>query len=394
METSGSHRAGVLRPTPEGYATFEPSPLPPAGLRLDGQTHGALARAERAMGYLSGQVAARPRVATTVAMACRREAVASCRLDGSTVTMSDLLWWELDGPRADRLTVTAGEVRICANCARLLSEVASRGEAQALDESAGPPASRKWLCEVHRRLFRGLRGRDDRPGRIRSTVIWLGPRGSTAPTASFVPPAPETIAEHLDRLQEFLRAPPDLPPVACVALAFGQLESIHPFVDGSGRVCRLALVALLADGPSATAWPQLLCPSTWLAEGFGDHFRRLQDVRFAGDYEGWIRHFAEGLAQAAGRQVEHLAQLDEQLREHEERISGELPGLAQGAIGLLSHLAAHPLVSVPGVARLCQRSFANANILVSRLAQMGLLSEITGRKRNRRYVYSPYLDIT
>lgn len=369
-----------------GYATFEPAPLPPKpALALDGATYAALSRADRAIGILYGQVAARPRAAAIAGMACRREAVASCRLDGSPVTLRDLLWWELDGLRADRLSASAGEVTLCANYAAILQETVTA--------DGGATPGRRWLCEAHRRLFRGLRGRDDRPGRLRSTEIWLGPPGSTARAAAFVPPAPQAIAEHLDQLEAFLDGPAELPPLAKVALAFYQLETVHPFVDGNGRVCRLALMALLHEASGPPASPCIFCPSTMLAEGFAEHFRWLQRVRAEGDWEGWVRHFAVSLALAAEVEVARLGRTDELLREHEERIAYELPNLRHSAHILLARLVARPLTSVNDVAGLCRRTFANANLLVGKLEALGLLAEITGRKRHRRYVYTPYVDL-
>lgn len=369
-----------------GHATFEPAPLPPQpALALDGATYAALSHADRAIGILDGQVCARPRSAAIAGMACRREAVASCRLDGSPVTLRDLLWWELDGLRADHLSASAGEVKLCANYAAILQELATA--------DGGVTPGRKWLCDVHRRLFRGLRGRDDRPGRLRSTEIWLGPMGSTERTAAFVPPAPERIVDHLDSLQAFLDGPAELPPLARVALAFYQLETVHPFVDGNGRVCRLALVALLLAAGGPLGSPCMLCPSTMLADGFADHFRWLQRVRVEGDWEGWVRHFASSLALAAGVELARLGRTDDLLREHGERIALELPYLRHSAHLLLARLVARPLVSVNEVAGICRRTFANANLLVAKLEALGLLTEITGRKRHRRYVYTPYLDL-
>ena len=261
-------------------------------------------------------------------MACRREAVASCRLDGSRITLRDLLWWEMDGGKADRLGVSGGEARICANYAEALGSMLPES-GPARDEAV----SQKGLCSLHKALFARLRGRDDRPGELRKTLIWLGPAGSTAATAHFVPPLPQRVPEQVDRLQAFWRRDTPLPPLARIALVYLQLESLHPFVDGSGRVSRLCLLRMLqsAHGP----WPPLLTPSEGMAADVGEHFRQQQRARIQGDWEGWIRYFARRLGDAADAAAVRLERMDAELREHEERIGQHMAGLRQTAGALL-----------------------------------------------------------
>ncbi len=381
---SVSPRAGHLLRRPAGHTTFEPASLPPEGLHVNGALHRVLSAADLKLGYLLGQAAARPQSASLVAMACRREAVASCRLEGSTVTLKDLLWFELDGVRADTLSCPPGEVRVCLNYAAILLEDTE-------EVADATPVLRASLCALHQRLYRGIRGRDERSGHIRNAEIWLGPRGSTLQTAHYVPPAPEHIAEHLARLVVFAVDDAALPPLARLALIIGQLESIHPFVDGSGRVTRLTLLRLLSQvhGPAS----RLLCPSVLLAQDVGGHFRRLQRIRHAGDWEGWIHHFGCLVRDAAAAAADILTTTDDVLREHIDKIQHEQPTIRETGTRLLRHLASQPLVSVQHVAEVCGRTFANANLLVRRLQALGLLTEITGRQRHRRYVYKPFVDL-
>ena len=364
---------------------FEPTPLPPPGLRLNGVTHRALSEADRALGFLYGQIAARETARDLIGMACRREAVASCQLDGSRITLRDLLWWELDGNKADRLGVPGGEARICANYAEAIGSMLPK-----VNQVQEEAVSQGGLCALHKAIFSRLRGRDDRPGEFRRTIIWLGPAGSTAATAHFVPPLPQSIPEQVDRLQAFWRSETPLPPLARIALVFLQLESLHPFVDGSGRVSRLCLLRLLhsAHGP----WPQLLTPSAAMAADLGEHFRYQQRARLLGEWEGWIRYFARRLEEAAEAAAGRLERMDAELQEHEARVAQHMAGLRQTARALLRELVSRPLITVSDVARICGRTFANANLLVGRLEELGLLQEITGRRRNRRFLYSAYRE--
>jgi Fic family protein len=382
---SVSPRAGRHLIRPAGHFTFEPAPLPPIGLLIDGELHRTLSAADREMGFLHGQVEARPEASALVDMACRREAVASCRLEGSSVTLKDLLWFELEGVRADTASCPRGDVRICANYADMLRP----DNAEAGTDAT--PVLRASLCALHKRLYRGVRGREERAGRIRTAEIWLGPRGSTLKTAHFVPPAAEHIPEHLAKLLAFAVDDVALPPLARLALIACQLESIHPFVDGGGRVARLALLRLLSQthGPAAC----LLCPSVLLAQDVGGHFRRLQRVRHEGDWEGWLHHFGALVLEAARAASAILTDSDDVLREHTERIRSEQPTIRDTGVRLLRHLASQPLVSVQLVAKVCGRTFANANLLVGRLEALGILTEITGRQRHRRYVYAPFVTL-
>lgn len=374
--------AGEWVSRPGGHRTFEPAPLPPRHLPLTGPMLRALSTADRHLGRLEGQVAARPTSEALADLACLREAVASSRLDGSSVTLRDLLWWELDGARAKALTGPRGEVRIAANYARSL-----RDAAESPAPAAGDLLRRTSLCSLHARLFRGIRGRDESPGRLRCTEIWLGPRGSTLHTAHYVPPAPQTLETHLQQLLTF--AVDDdlaLPPLARAALLLAQLESIHPFVDASGRVTRLVWLDFLrrTHGPGV----RLLCPSAYLARDVGTHFDRLQRVRLKGDWAGWIVHVAQVLTSAARSEEERLTRLDDVLQEHDELLQRHEPGMRAPGKVLLDYLARRPIVSVQRVAEVCERTFANANVLVARLEDLGLMEEITGRRRHRRYLWS------
>ncbi len=381
-----SLRAGYLLDQPGGYATFEPASLPPTDLALDGATHRCLSEADRELGFLHGQVAARPGSGATMDLACLREAVASCRLEGSQVTLPDMLWWDFDGANAAKsLSSPRGDLRVCANYAAILRRLSEP------DGSEATPMLGKSLHHLHGQLYRGVRGRDARSGQTRRSAIWLGPQGSTLKTAHYVPPAPEHIPEHLARLLAFAVNDVDMPPLARIALITWQLESIHPFVDGSGWVTRLTLVRLLSETHGIAS--RLLCPSIPLAEDVGGYFRRLQSVRRDGDWEGWVLHFGTLLRDAARAGSVRLAHHDAVLREHEELIQREQPTVRETAIRLLHCLVAHPITSVQRVAEVCERTFANANLLVGRLEALGILQEITGRRRHRRYIYAPHAEL-
>lgn len=368
--------AGTWLARNAGHHTFEPAPLPPPTLQLSSQTLRRLSQADYELGLLQGSMQSQDDAADLRRLACLREAVASCRLDGSPVTLRDLLWWDVDGSAADRLSCSRGDVRIAANYAALLDRDAPE-EAQ--------PLLRRSLTDLHIDLYRGVRGREERPGRLRSSEIWLGPQGSTLQTALYVPPAPEHIERHLAQLLRFSVEEVPLPPLARLALIAYQLESIHPFVDGNGRVTRLTGLRLLGQTHGAvTRW---LCPSEHGSTNIGGHFRQLQSVRKQGDFDAWISYSADLFVAAARRQANHWQAAAQHLAQQRALVRREEPTLVRPALRLLHHLVRQPLLSVGQVAEVCGRTYANANVLVSRLQGLGILREITGRRRHRRYLH-------
>ena len=222
--------------------------------------------------------------------------------------------------------------------------------------------SQRGLRSLHKALFARLRGRDDRPGEFRRTIIWLGPAGSTAATAHFVPPLPQRIPEHVDRLQAFWGMDAPLPPLArigpCLA-ATGVPSSLRRRQRAGQPPVPVADAAERPRKP----WPQLLTPSVAMAADIGEHFRHQQRARTQGDWEGWIRYFARRLEDAAVAAAHRLERMDAELQEQEDRIGQHMAGLRQTAGALLGELVRKPLRH--GVRRgphlrpnLCQRQSA------------------------------------
>ncbi len=307
----------------------------------------------------------------------------AARLEGNPVALSDLLWYSLDGAEAEGLQSAPGAVQAALNyvhaAEHLLPAVRSKG------------VSTFTLRQAHLKLYEGLQGRDETPGNYRSGEIWIGPSGSTAHDAHFVPPPHRQIPRMMQELDRFLQQDRTTPPLVAAGLVYYQLETVHPFVDGNGKVARLSVQLLL--GRERGSWPQFVSLASIFGRDPRDHFERLQRVRLQGDWEGWISYFLECIREAAEEGAKLLTWLVRLRSEHRELLRRELGGTAGPAVALLDALFSQPLTSVAAAAEITGRTFANTNNLMARLESWGLLTEISGRRRHRRFCYQPFLSL-
>ena len=182
-----------------------------------------------------------------------------------------------------------------------------------------------------------------------------------------------------------------MPPLVVGACVYYQIETIHPFVDGTGRVARMAIPLMLSR--ERILWPQFMSLSSYFCRDRAEHFRLLQRVREYGEWEEWVLYFLRGIREAAEEGVDLLSRLRHLRTQHSEAIRKTLGGSAGPGLALLDYMIGHPLLSVAAASEAASRSFANANSLVQRFVGMGLLREVTGRRRNRRYAYEPFLHL-
>jgi len=253
------------------------------------------------------------------------------------------------------------------------------------------PVSLRLMREIHARLLAGVRGSDKNPGEFRSSQNWVGATNSRPDTARYVPPPPYEMQAALDNLEKYTHDDAPVPLLIKVGLIHGQFETIHPFLDGNGRMGRLLITLLLCE-QGALQRP-LLYLSYYFKQNRAEYYDRLQAVRDAGDWESWLKFFLRGVALVAG-EAAVTARGVEDLREKDRRaITDHLGRSAGNGLVLLEQLYQSPIVDVPTVARILQRSVANANLLVHEMVKLGILRETSGRKRNRRFAYAAYLDL-
>ncbi|NNM66283.1 MAG: Fic family protein [Burkholderiales bacterium] len=358
---------------------FIPTPLPPVPpLDLTGQRQKRLEAALLACGRLDGIAAMLPDPDLFLYTYVRREAVLSSQIEGTQSSLSDLLLFELEDvpgvPLDDVVEVSNYVVALEHGLTRL------RG---------GFPLSNRLIREVHEKLLARGRGADKQPGEFRRSQNWIG--GTRPGNALFVPPPPNLVEACMAQLEVFLHADDDgLPTLVRAALAHVQFETIHPFLDGNGRVGRL-LIALILFESNVLRQP-LLYLSLFFKQHREEYYRLLGLVRTSGDWESWLDFFLDGVAQTAGQAVETAHRLLALFRDDAARVQ-ELGRAAASALRVFDALRARPLSSIGTIVERTGAAYPTVGRAVESLETLGIVREVTGRKRERVFGYTHYLDI-
>lgn len=374
--TDGAARSGHFIKQ-NGYEAFIPERLPPEPpLALETEIMAVLSRADLAVGRLDGIIQTVPNPDLFVAMYVRREAVLSSQIEGTQSTLEDLLAVELE-PSARGLPDDVEEV---------VNYVSAMN--YGLQRVATLPLSKRLIGEIHAELLRTGRGAHRRTGEFRQIQNWIGAENAPIGRATFVPPPVPQMHVALDELEQFLHHDHGLPVLVHVGLAHAQFETIHPFVDGNGRVGRLLITFMLVH--HGVLHRPLLYLSHYLKQNRAEYYDRLTAIRRRGDWEGWLRFFLQGVAEVA-EEATSTARSILALREaHRELIQDSL---GVNGLRLLDLLFERPLVNVNLVKDRLRVAFATANHLVAQFEAAGLVLEVTGGKRGRIFRYEPYLAL-
>jgi Fic family protein len=348
-------------------------------VRIDGEVQLRLSEADRALGRLDGSIHTLPNPDLFVYMYVRREAVLSSQIEGTQSSLQDLLAAEA-GASAAEAPQDVGEV---VNYVRAMNRGLARLEQL--------PVSARLIREIHAELLQGVRGSRLTPGELRRSQNWIGPGGASLANASFVPPPPEEVPKALGDLETFIHERDGLPLLIKIGLAHAQFETIHPFLDGNGRVGRLLITFLLCE--RGALHKPVLYLSHYLKGHRQEYYDRLQAVRDSGDWEGWLEFFLRGVTEVSGQAADTARQILLLREEHRALIADGLGRAAGNGHRILQHLYEHPIVSAKQVQDLIGTTFAAANQIVSRLVGIGVLHEITGHARHRRFRYEPYVRL-
>lgn len=369
-------RAGHLVTQLEGYAAFEPAPLPPSPpITYDDLLVRLLSEADQRIGRLDALATALPDTDLFLAMYVRQEALLSSRIEGTECTLDDIIASDLSP--TDPTSVDVGEV---VNYVAALNHGIAR--------LSTLPLSNRLLREVHEVLLRNGRGSDKTPGEFRRTQNWIGRRGCTLAEASFVPPPVHVMNDSLGDLEKFLHAS-DLPVLVVAGLVHAQFETIHPFLDGNGRSGRLLVSLLLHERRTLTK--PVLHLSTYLKLHQRDYFHFLTSVREDGDWEGWLMFFLRGISDSAVNAAATATRIHH-IREQDRQRLLEAGGLKTD-LALLDRLYRQPIVNSAWVEHEVGVTKVTANKLIGRMVATGILRETTGFKRNRLFRYDEYVDV-
>lgn len=368
-------RAGRYVRQLTGYRAFIPADLPPNPPVDLSKLVSVLSTADQQIGRLDGVTRTLPNPDLFVAMYVRREAVLSSQIEGTQSSLDDVLSYQLDAK-------TAG---LPQDVAEVVNHVAAMNHGLTRLESL--PLSLRLLREIHGVLMSGVRGSEKTPGEFRRSQNWIGRPGATLSEATFVPPPPHELDRLMGNLELFLHEPSGLPRLVHAGIAHAQFETIHPFLDGNGRVGRLLITFLLVHG--GVLQKPLLYLSHFLRRHRAEYYERLMAVR-EGDWEGWLEFFLRGVAETSDEAARTAAAILALREEHCRRVAA-----VAGATGLrlLDRLFEQPIVNVGWVENALGVSWPTANKLVSQFLEHDLLVEITGHRRNRVFRYQPYLAL-
>ena len=366
-------RAGRFINQIEGYVAFEPAPLPPVPPIDAARLQYPLSQADLALGRLDGTTRILPNPDLFVAMYVRREAVLSSQIEGTQASLTDLLSFEAEDNQDNPL-----DVEEVVNYIRAMNH--------GLERLASFPLSLRLICEIHERLMQGVRGQDRQPGQFRTSQNWVGSGGASMTEAAYVPPPPRLVMTALGDLESFLHDT-SLPPLLQAGLAHAQFETIHPFLDGNGRVGRLLITFLLCHRDAISK--PLLYLSHFLKRRRQEYYDRLQAIRTGGRWEEWLEFFLLGVQQVANEARKTAGKIIALRETHRERLSAQ--GRSSGnQLRTLDYLFENPMVTPRRLELSLVVTFATANKVLARMENLGLLIEATGQRRNRRFIYEPY----
>lgn len=371
-------RSGLYLLQQTGYKAFMPNPLPPfPSILMDGLLHQLLSEADIALGRLAMMGDILPHIDYIIAMYVRKEALLSSQIEGTQASLEDIFEYE------SHVSVeNIQDVQEVVNYIKALNHGLKH-----LEEF---PMSIRLVKEIHSILLTSARGREKTPGEFRHSQNWIGPPGSHLKNASFVPPPPKEAVAAMEELELFMHRPNGLPILISCALIHYQFETIHPFLDGNGRLGRLLITFYLCW--KGVMQKPLLYLSYYFKLHRQEYYDRLNLVRERGDYEQWIAFFLRGITITSNLAVETGKAVLSMASRHKDRLVQQKIS-SPFAIVLLDHLLIRPHLSIQEAAEQLRISYPTAKNLISQFVEAGLLKEVTGKKRDRRFSYGEYLDL-
>lgn len=378
---SDLERAGSYISQVGDYKAFVPKSLPPVPeLAIDFDMQDLLSRADRALGRLDGSIQTLPNPDLFVFMYVRKEAVLSSQIEGTQSSLNDLLELEaeiLDPERPNDVDEVLSYVRAMSKGLELLDEL---------------PVSVRLFKQIHSELMKGVRGGNRNPGELRTIQNWIGPEGRTVKDATFVPPPPRQVLDLLGDLEKFLNDDGQrLPVLIMIGLAHAQFETIHPFLDGNGRIGRLLISFLLYQ--REVLLKPVLYISYYFKRNRQEYYDRLQAVRDSGHWEEWIKFFLRGVWSASQEATETARKIVELRETHRTLITDEFGRVAGNGMKVLEHLYERPIINTQTIKTITGVSYPAANALLAKFTEHGILRESTGRNRNRLFRYEDYIGL-
>ena len=363
----------------EPFKAFVPDALPPRPpIVMDSTLERLHGEAQLALGRLDGIVSLLPAPEQFLYAYVRKEAVASSQIEGTQSSLSDLLAYEITAAQG----IPVEDVREVSDCVAAYEHADQR-------MTGGFPLSLRLICEAHKKLLARGRGKDQSPGQFRRSQNWIG--GSRPGNARFVPPPADVVLNCMGALEKFLHDDPvKTPPLIKAALAHVQFETIHPFLDGNGRVGRL-LIPLILRQECVLRYP-LLHLSLFFKEHRARYYELLQEVRLKGHWESWLDFFFQGVRDIAERTASDIQEALAIFENDRSRIA-QLGRSARSCLRIHEQMRLQPITSIAALAASTELTPTTIAASLAKLAKIGMVKEITGGKYGRLYAYDGYLKI-
>ena len=375
QEEAEMNRAGQYITALNGeaaYKAYHPNPLPPSpGLEMDEELVGLLAKAHHGLEKLDATSELVPNMDLFLGAYVRKEALLSSQIEGTQATLEDVL----DAETETSVNLEVGDV---INYVHALNF--------AIEEMKTLPICNRLLCDTHKVLMQGVRGQEKNPGEFRNSQNWIGAAGSTIQTARYIPPTVEDMKTAMSDLEKFINLS-EMDILLKAALAHYQFETIHPFLDGNGRIGRMLIVLMLLN-EKALHRPVVYL-SLFLKRNRVEYYDRLGEVRVKGNYEQWVKFFLSGVIETCNDSIQAILTIN-RLIEKDEKI---LEGQTETVKRVYQYLKEHPIINIGATAKNVGLSFNTVSNAVNKLMQFGILTERTTAARNRVFEYAAYLDV-
>ena len=362
------------------YKAFIPKALPPnPPVQFDSELTNMLSRADQGIGKLDGILNSIPNPDLFVAMYIKKEAVLSSQIEGTQASLSDILEKEediLSGKKDDDVKVTLNYI-----------EAMNYG----LERIEKLPLSLRLIREIHKILLTDVRGKGKTPGEFRKSQNWVGPQGCTIANAVFVPPPVFEMNEAMGLLEKYLHAGKTFPILIECGLIHAQFETIHPFLDGNGRIGRLLITFLLCLNDVISK--PLLYLSYYFKKNRAEYYEKLTAVRDSGNWEEWLKFFLKGIAETSDNVVELSNRIIALQERNAELVRKSMIRYSPKAIELLEKMYIYPVFSVNKAKDLCGISYNAAKNIIKKFMGLNIITEKTDKKRNRKYFFEEYIGL-
>ncbi len=374
-----NNRAGHYKSNLSGemaYKSFVPNPLPPIPpIELTEDIIGLLIKANSRLAVLESIAIRIPNVELFVSMYVRKEALMSSQIEGTQATLEDVF-----------------NPSLGANANRNVKDVINHIKATefAIERLQTLPLCNRLIKETHAVLMEGVRGQEKNPGQFRYSQNWIGGQGSTLQNARYIPPSPDDMTEAMFELEKYINADDEIDPLIRIALIHYQFETIHPFLDGNGRVGRLLITLFLIEKKVLTT-PALYI-SYFLKKNRVEYYDRMTEVRIKGNYEQWIKFFLQAIIESS---EDAIATIDELIALHDRNVVliSKLGRATKNAMTLFNYLETNPIIEIRKTADALGITFNTVSSAINHLIDANILVQISSSSRNRTFAYQKYLDI-